>query len=75
MMDAQMTPRFSEYSDIPGTVLRELEAELSHKDKRGHREIVRREIEKRERLNRDRAEGACPHGMSSRLRCSTCNGY
>jgi hypothetical protein len=45
-----MTPRFSEYSDIPDTVLPELEAELSHKDKRGHREIVRREIEKRERM-------------------------
>ena len=44
-----MTPRFSEYSDIPDTVLRELEAELS--DKRGHREIVRREIEKREQLS------------------------
>jgi hypothetical protein len=46
-----MTPRFSEYSDIPDTVLPELEAELSHKDKRGHREIVRREIERREKIN------------------------
>jgi hypothetical protein len=52
-----MTPRFSEYSDIPDTVLCELEAELSHKDKRGHLEIVRREIEKRERVNGDRANG------------------
>jgi hypothetical protein len=40
-----MTPRFSEYSDIPDTVLRELEAELSDKRKR---EIVRREIKRRQ---------------------------
>ena len=43
-----MAPRFKDTSEMPLEVLRELWAELMHRDKRAHLDDIRREIERRE---------------------------
>lgn len=81
-----MTPRFSEYSDIPDTRI-ETMAPIGKSDhiRRAERKeeearaLMREAAYLRDLAKRLEVAGLeppkCPHGMSSPLRCSTCNGY